>query len=480
MSRDNALQDGQLLNGYKIIKKIGQGGFGITYLVQKNGNNYVLKELFMGAGGICSRAKSGKVIINNNETDRNAFSFAFDRFLDEAKILMKIEHHAIVKVMEYFTANSTAYYTMEYLKGESLKTYIGRVGPLSTDETISLIFPIFEAVKEMHKKGLWHRDIKPDNMMISGDRTVLIDFGAVKVTDEKIFSVNRDVSLFAATTPAFAAPEQSQNLAQGIKVDQTADIYALGGTLFYMITGTRAYMSVEQRIDLDSKTSSNHLEQLLNEKNIKDPFKETILKSMERHKEKRIQSVYSMQEILLRTVAISDNKEKTILDVRTPKEGYFAKNWYLVLPMISSATIAWILFSNGSMGGVLFAMIFVGIWIFSLTRNTKKIENNTNKSFRLLDVNNDSKFSLEKHKSYKVGRNSNCDIVISSEYSYVSREHLLLICSESNIHIRELRQTQGTYINGQKLLPNNDYIWEEGDELILGKNDCKYKWEYVS
>jgi len=479
MSNNMILPVGTELHGYTILKKLGKGGFGITYLVEKEGKEYVLKELFVK--DICFRSADGRIAIHDDAAMQDTFSFLFDRFKDEADILMQIDHIAIVKVTEYFVANNTGYYAMEYLEGESLEDYIKRVGPQDKETTIKLLFPILEAVKEMHNKGLWHRDIKPDNIMICANRTVLIDFGAVKVTDKELFSLDRKHSILAMTTPAYAAPEQSSNLNQNVEIDHCIDIYALGGTLYYMLVGEKPYSSSESRLNLDVKHGSRHLEDMLIQHSLDPVCRKSISKSMAWLKEHRVQSVNELQTILVECT----KSESTIPDPNENKipvnSGFLENNWYLMLPMIVSAGIALVLFFIGeSIGGIIAMILSIGLGVtIGIRSNASSSPVQYTTQFKLLDIQQGTESYINAHQSYMVGRKASCDIIVSPIHKSVSREHLLLTCSSSHIAVRELKETQGTYINGIKLTPYHDYPWEAGDELILVDTDCTFKWEYA-
>lgn len=488
-TRDTSgLRTGSSIKGYKIVKQLGKGGFGITYLVHnKDGAQFVLKELFISPQGVCQRGKNGKVIVNPK--DKEVFDFTKKRFLDEAQILQSLDHLAIVKVYEHFIANSTAYYVMEYLSGHSLQEYININGPLEENEAIAIIFPILEAVKEMHKRGLWHRDIKPENMMISGDRTVLIDFGTVKVTNEKIFSIEREESLFVAMTYSYAAPEQLEGIKQ--KVDHRIDFYALGGTLYYLLTGKTLYKNIQERISLESNYNGNHLSYLLSSCTCDTNFKKVIEKCMAFNAKDRPQNVIEIQQMLIpnTTTPLIENPDKPeTLSDSLVKEGehsdpllkgggVWSKYWFLLLPMIVSFSIAVLFFFAGSSAPSLFFFL-VGIAIgFGISMDSSKQEEQIKRKsvFKIINNIGDTEIYINSHHTYKVGRSAKCDIVVPSKLSSVSREHVEIICSESHVYIRELKETQGTYVNGKKLTPLSDEPWVPGEILILVNEECTYQ-----
>jgi len=474
MSNVVFLSSGTRLGKYTIVKNLGAGGFGITYLVQDgNQNKYVIKELYISGAGECSRNENGEVIVQELGIPR--FKFSLSRFINEAKILMKLNHRAIVKVKEYFLMNSTAYYVMEYLEGVSLDAYVSKKGQLSSGETISLIFPIFEAVKEMHSLGLWHRDIKPANIMVTNGHSVLIDFGTVKVVDEKVFSVAQIKSTFAAYTPTYAAPEQMAHSSSTI--DHRADIYALGGALFFMLQGKPIYSSIESIL----MKSREYIPEQLDSHGITGRLKDAIEASMKLNIEERPNSIQNMQAMLVNeTMPIPKLPEP--LSEELPQSSFWQRNWFKLLPMVALALLMLVLISNNgnTLLVTIFGLLFMGLGMsLFFTNDTTRDNSKKLKGFRLVSRSLRGSIVLKKDSKYKVGRDFGCDVVIPSEHQYVSREHLSFSCIDACIIVRELKVTQGTYISNTKLEPNRDYRWEAGDLLTLVDGNCTMTWEYA-
>jgi len=159
------------------------------------------------------------------------------KFKREALNLSKLNHPDIVKVVELFEANSTAYYVMEYIDGGSLNSYIDEYGPLNENTAVALCTKIGSALAFMHSKGILHLDLKPSNIMMRRDGTpVLIDFGLSKQYDnngEPESSTNVGLG-----TPGYAPIEQA-DYHDGKGFPVTMDVYALGATMFKMLTGQR-------------------------------------------------------------------------------------------------------------------------------------------------------------------------------------------------------------------------------------------------
>lgn len=449
MAMTDPLANGTILNKqYKVVRYLGKGGFGITYLVEDYyKNNFCIKELFISSGYICRRSQNGAVIVEKNNL--SIYRHMKSRFEDEAKILIFLNHRAIVNVKKLFYQNNTIYYVMEYLSGETFKDYVKKKEVLGKKEVLKWLFPIFEAIKEMHNLGLYHRDIKPDNMMICNDRAVLIDFGAVKVRDEGDFGiVNRDTSQFVAITRAFAAPEQVEELK--MEVDQRTDIYALGATLFYVLTGKYLYNNIQERVLQHYKVGRGYIRNLVNKYHLNDELKRVIIKCLEFKKEDRYQNIMELQVDMLdeaeKKFDMDDISDFQILSKLKQfiQSVYFdinhtiQKNWLLLRKY----------FSNEKR--------FITYTVFNI---------NTNEEFIL------------NYGHYTIGRDPTCSIIISSQNEFVSRKHLEITVSEEGIFLEETKRTQGSYIGRNRLVTHKNYRWDKGDTLYLADRSSAFKWK---
>ena len=183
MRTKERLEVGYRLNGrYRVCRSLGQGGFGITYLAEDEllGQKIVIKEYFPAC--FARRAEDGSIRITE-ETDRAAFTEGRNRFLREARILTSLlDVPGVVKAWNYFRENQTAYLVMEYVQGISLRSWLEQNGEVaSLDEALEMLRPVVSALASIHKKGLLHRDITPDNLMVGANGTVkLLDFGSAR------------------------------------------------------------------------------------------------------------------------------------------------------------------------------------------------------------------------------------------------------------------------------------------------------------
>ena len=214
---------------YELVSVLGVGGFGITYhardsMLQKD---VAIKEYFPSAD--VARLDGGAVTLTNTQRTEE-YQAGLDSFLQEARTLAGFSHPNIVRVNRYFKANGTGYMVMEYEEGETLNTYLQK-NPLPSEQTIkALLVKLIDGIGKVHRAGFLHRDIKPDNVFIRADGSpVLIDFGSAR---QAMGGAKR--TLTALVTPGYAPFEQyTTQTEQG----PWSDIYALGGILFFAVTG---------------------------------------------------------------------------------------------------------------------------------------------------------------------------------------------------------------------------------------------------
>ncbi|MFO7640149.1 MAG: SUMF1/EgtB/PvdO family nonheme iron enzyme [Candidatus Competibacteraceae bacterium] len=235
----NALPTGYSLHRYQIDGVLGAGGFGITYLAIHEAleNRVAIKEYFPAEwayrdhNGTTVRANAqGQIPARNGEPP--CYDWGLQRFLDEAKILVQINHPGVVRVRDYFTANGSAYIVMEYEEGESLSAALQRSGILPEQDLRRLLNDVMPALEAVHGEGYLHRDIKPSNLYIRShdDHMILIDFGAARQALGR-----RTRSVTSVVTPGYSPIEQYVTV--GEDYGPWTDIYALGAVLYRCITG---------------------------------------------------------------------------------------------------------------------------------------------------------------------------------------------------------------------------------------------------
>lgn len=242
MSNDRYLQPGTILDQYTISQHLASGGFGNTYLATNRlGAPVVIKEFYMS--GVCSRDVDSRNITISIDENKPLFSSQKNKFLKEAKRIHSFSHPNIVKVSDLFQTNGTAYYVMDYIDGISLAQM---QKPLSEEKVMHYLRQIMNALEYVHSKKLTHLDIKPSNIMIDhNDNAILIDFGASKLFDNEEDCKKSRTTTGMAYTPGYAPIEQISNEIEAI--GPHSDIYALGATLYNLLTNLQPPLPSEVR-----------------------------------------------------------------------------------------------------------------------------------------------------------------------------------------------------------------------------------------
>lgn len=223
------LQDGK----YRIEKSLGQGGFGITYLAtQVNLNRQVaIKEFY--PKDFCD---TSQVRLTPKPGDEELVARLKRKFISEARNVAKLDHPNIVKIYDVFEENSTAYFVMEYVEGESLDAMAKR-GAMSEADALHYIIPSARALEYVHSENMTHLDVKPANIMVrrKNNTPVLIDFGLAKQYDRT--TGGETSTSFVGLSPGYAPIEQYNQ--GGVNTfSPQIDVYALGATLYRLVTGT--------------------------------------------------------------------------------------------------------------------------------------------------------------------------------------------------------------------------------------------------
>ena len=226
----NALPQGHRLQEYELVRVLGFGGFGMTYLgFDHNLDKAVAIKEYLPSD-IATRTNDNSVAPQASQF-RDDFEWGLDRFLDEARALARFDHHHIIKVHRFFEAHGTAYIVMEYADGETLSAFLERKGTLKEAELKAILYPILDGLEVVHGADFLHRDIKPGNIIIRDEDSlpVLLDFGSAR---QAIGARSRPVT--SIITPGYAPIEQYSS--RGDQGPWT-DIYALGSVCYRALTG---------------------------------------------------------------------------------------------------------------------------------------------------------------------------------------------------------------------------------------------------
>ena len=291
------LQPGTTLQGgkYRIERILGQGGFGNTYVGYNTEfeETVAIKEFFMK--GVTERDETTSVVSVSNADNVQQFEEQREKFKKEARRLRKLKNEHIVKVHDLFEENGTAYYVMDYIDGESLAERIKKTGnPFTEAEVRGILSQILEALKEVHQNEIWHLDLKPGNIMVDKQgNAYLIDFGASK-------QIRANGSMTTSTalcyTPGYAPNEQIGQMYD--RFGPWTDIYALGATIYNLLTNKKPPMAIDIEEDEEDAFEFPNT--------VSDGMRKLVVWMMQPKRKARPQSV---EEILLKLSAAEIEQE---------------------------------------------------------------------------------------------------------------------------------------------------------------------------
>ena len=228
----DALPPGTRFGEFEILRVLGVGGFGIVYLAQDHSleREVALKE-YMPAS-LAARGAGPQITVRSSSF-AETYAIGLRSFINEARLLARFDHPSLVKVYRFWEDNATAYMVMPFLQGVTLRD-ARRGMPHAPDEAWirSVLTPILSALELLHREGVYHRDIAPDNILLPRDGPpVLLDFGAAR----RVIS-DRTQSLTAILKPSYAPIEQYAEMTQ-LRQGPWTDIYALGAVVHYLLFG---------------------------------------------------------------------------------------------------------------------------------------------------------------------------------------------------------------------------------------------------
>lgn len=292
------LMPGTVLNERYIIgTSIGEGGFGVVYRAYDTKLECIvaIKEFF--SSRLFTRYP-GNAEVRVNKKTVNEFKYRKARFLTEARYIAKYNANKnIVGVLDHFEENNTAYIVMELLKGMSLNSYLSlHGGKLDQSLTLEIAQQICIALKDLHKDNIIHCDIAPDNIFIlEGHEVKVFDFGAAKLADSE------DVAIDIVMKPGYSPPEQYDKTND---LGPWTDIYAVGATLYYVLTGIKPDESTNRKLN-DTVIPPHILDP-----SIPDNLSNTIMKAMAIEKHMRFKDIDTFMNALIGEIKVHSIEEE--------------------------------------------------------------------------------------------------------------------------------------------------------------------------
>lgn len=312
------LQPNTILQGgkYRIERVLGQGGFGITYLARNTvfDIDVAIKEFFMKD----ENDRDGSSVTMPNTTKQELFHGQMEKFKKEAKRMFAIKNEHIVGVQDLFEENCTAYYVMDFVDGENLAERLKRTGkPMSEQEVRDILPQILDALKSIHDAGIWHLDLKPANIMLTKEGKVkLIDFGASKQLNA--LKGGATTSTAISYTNGYAPREQMEQNYD--KFGPWTDIYALGATLYALLTNRRPPLPT----DIDDDSSEDKHKALPMSEIASKEMRSLVLWMMQTNRNQRPHDVESVYFKLNQYIPTKDDEnidESTIVTESNNKNG---------------------------------------------------------------------------------------------------------------------------------------------------------------
>ena len=294
------LQSDICLDGgkYKIVKTLGQGGFGITYLAEQTnlGRKVCIKEFFMkeyGERTASPHTDSEETVLTGVSAVTTGAAAILGRyrekFVKEARTIARLDHPGIVRIHDVFEENATAYYVMDFIEGENLNDLVKREGALPEERALGYIRQVADALSYVHGHNIMHLDIKPANILVrkSDDKAILIDFGTAKQYD----SEGTQTSTTPVGLSAGYAPIEMMKPGGVQTFSPETDVYSLGATLYYLVTGQNP-PDASERMEMIMEGEKFQLPN-----SISNSTAEVIEQSMQARK-KRIQTVNGFLDLL--------------------------------------------------------------------------------------------------------------------------------------------------------------------------------------
>jgi serine/threonine protein kinase/formylglycine-generating enzyme required for sulfatase activity len=235
-----SLPSGVRLRQYIIVRLLGHGGFGLTYLADdtKLSRKVAIKELFPMDFAV--RERDGMTVVAKSPRDRTHLEWARQRFVEEGQTLASLHHPSILPIYEIFEEHGTAYLVTAFIEGVNLEDWLRKVRRPAEKELRSIAVCLLEALEIVHERGYLHRDVKPENILMDrrDRRPILIDFGNARVA-----AGLKTANMTAVLTKGYAPVEQYQSKA---RQGPFSDIYALGAVLYRAIKGVAPEDSLDR------------------------------------------------------------------------------------------------------------------------------------------------------------------------------------------------------------------------------------------
>jgi serine/threonine-protein kinase len=252
---------------YRLERELGRGGAAVVYLARdvKHGRRVAVKVMRPDL----------------------AATLGADRFLREINIAANLSHPHILPVLDSGRAGDFLFYVMPFLEGETLRTRMARRGPLTFEETLRVLHDVFDALHHAHNRGIVHRDVKPENVLLSGRHALVMDFGVAKALSDAASEQESDTKGIALGTPAYMAPEQA---AADPNIDHRADLYSVGILAYEMLAGHPPFHGGSARAVLTSQITQPPMPVTQHRPDVPAGLADLTMRCLEKKPEARFQT----------------------------------------------------------------------------------------------------------------------------------------------------------------------------------------------
>jgi serine/threonine-protein kinase len=290
-----------LRDHYRIERELGHGGMGAVYLAED------LKH-------------HRKVAIKVLRPDLAA-SLGTDRFLREIEVSARLQHPAILPLHDSGEADGWVFYIMPYVEGESLRDRLGREGELPVEESVRILAEVLDALVYAHEKGVIHRDIKPDNIMLTGRHALLLDFGVAKALNASASPSLVTTTGMALGTPSYMSPEQA---VADREVDHRADLYAVGVVGYELLAGQRPFAGSTAQAIIAAQMTETPVDLRTRRPGVPPELSQVVMRALERRPADRWQSAGDMLARLEPLLGASGETRRVSADARTGRRKLLA------------------------------------------------------------------------------------------------------------------------------------------------------------
>jgi eukaryotic-like serine/threonine-protein kinase len=260
-----------LRDRYHLERELGHGGMGAVYLAEdlKHHRQVAIKVL----------------------RPELAAGLGTDRFIREIEVAARLQHPAILPLHDSGEADGWVYYIMPYVEGESLRDRLAREGELPVEETVRILSELLDALSYAHGKGVIHRDIKPDNIMLAGRHALLLDFGVAKALSASAEPSFVTTTGMALGTPSYMAPEQA---VADKEVDHRADLYSVGVVAYELLAGRRPFTGNTSQAIVAAQMTETPVDLRTLRPGVADGLAHVVMRALERRPADRWQSAGEM------------------------------------------------------------------------------------------------------------------------------------------------------------------------------------------